>query len=232
MNPAPYLAIVFAGLAKAMNNSISNTELEEIQDIIKKFAVSAAVAGVVAGVVPGVASVAAALAQTGIVWATYVKINKVLGISMKENTAKFIGSAIVTNIVLNAGSLIATYTASAILSLIPIFGQMTSAAINGVVGYVIVYVAAIIYLKLITKLVKPDGSLNISETEDTKKIIADIVKESNLKDMIKEGRGAYKQAKADGSIDAAKNKEVSACPNCHAEVKPGQKFCMDCGTKL
>ena len=53
-----------------------------------------------------------------------------------------------------------------------------------------------------------------------------------LKDMIKEGRGAYKQAKADGSIDAAKSKEVSACPNCHAEVKPGQKFCMDCGTKL
>ena len=38
------------------------------------------------------------------------------------------------------------------------------------------------------------------------------------------------KAKADGSIDNAK--KHPKCPGCGAEVKPGQKFCSDCGTSL
>ena len=178
---------------------------------------------------PGFAGVAAALTQAGFVWATYVKINKTLGISMSENTAKFIGSAIVTNLITSAGAFVAVLIGSSIVSIIP-GAQVVSVAMNAALGYTIVYVSAIIYLKLITRMMQPDGTLKVSESDDTKHIIRDIIKESNIKDMVKEGKAAYKQAKKDGSLDKAKKAKI--CPKCGAEVKDGQRFCSECGTEL
>ena len=86
-------------------------------------------------------------------------------------------------------------------------------------GYTIVYVSAIIYLKLITRMMHPDETLNVSGSDDPKHIIRNIIKESNIKDMVKEGKAAYKQAKEDGSIDKAKN--AKRC-KCKSEVKEEQ----------
>lgn len=66
-------------------------------------------------------------------------------------------------------------------------------------------------------MMQPDGTLKVSESDDTKHIIRNIIKESNIKDMVKEGKAAYKQAKEDGSIDKAKY--AKKCPKCGAEVK-------------
>ena len=79
-------------------------------------------------------------------------------------------------------------------------------------------------------MMQPDGTLKVSESDDTKHIIRDIIKESNIKDMVKEGKAAYKQVKEDGSIDKAK--KAKKCPKCGVEVKDGQKFCSECGTLL
>ena len=209
-----------------MRNSLDGTKIEQIKNTIGDYAIAAAVASGVAGVAPGFAGVAAALTQAGFVWATYVKINKTLGISMSEHTAKFIGSAIVTNLITSAGAFVAVLIGSSVVSIIP-GGQVVSVAMNAALGYIIVYVSAIIYLKLITRMMQPDGTLKVSESDDTKHIIRDIIKESNIKDMVKEGKAAYKQAKKDGSFDKAKK-----CPKCGAEVKDGQKFCSECGHSL
>ena len=220
------LAKALQDLDKSMRHSLDGTKIEQIKDTIGDYAIAAAVASGVAGVAPGFAGVAAALTQAGFVWATYVKINKTLGISMSENTAKFIGSAIVTNLITSAGAFVAVLIGSSIVSIIP-GAQVVSVAMNAALGYTIVYVSAIIYLKLITRMMQPDGTLKVSESDDTKHIIRDIIKESNIKDMVKEGKAAYKQAKKDGSFDKAKN--VKKCPKCGAEVKDGQKFCSECG---
>lgn len=230
MNPTPYLYLAFKGLNEAMKGSLDGTQLESIKETINNFAIASALACMASGMIPGVAGVVAALTQAGFVWATYVKINKTLGISMSENTAKFIGSAIVTNIITNAGAMLLAYAGAAIISFIPILGQVAAVAICGALGYIIIYVAAVLYLMLITELMLPDGSLKVKEDDDTKHIIQDIIKKNHLEDIIKEGRNSYKKAKADGSLDKAKNNPK--CPGCGTDVKPGQKFCSNCGTAL
>lgn len=228
--PPGVLAKALQELDLSMRNSLDGTKIEQIKDAIGNYAIAAAVASGVAGVAPGFAGVAAALTQAGFIWATYVKINQALGISMSENTAKFIGSAIVTNLLTSAGAFVAVLIGSSILSLVPVLGQAASIALNAGLGYTIVYVSAIIYLKLITKLMQPDGTLKVAESDDTKHIISDIIKESNIKEMVKEGKSAYKQANEDGSIDRAMN--AKKCPKCGKEVKIGQRFCSECGNKL
>ena len=83
---------------------------------------------------------------------------------------------------------------------------------------------------MIVTYVNSDGTLKVSESDDTKHIIRDIIDEANLKDMVKEGKAAFKQAKADGSFNKAQ--KAKCCPKCKAEVKEGQKFCSECGNEL
>ena len=193
--PAGVLAKALQELDRSMRHSLDGTQIEQIKDCIGNYAIAAAVASGVAGVAPGIAGVAAVLTQAGFVWATYVKINQKLDISMSENTAKFIGSAIITNLVTNAGAFVAMLLGSTLLSFIPIAGTAAAIALNASLGYVLVYAAAVIYLKLITRMVQPDGTLHVAESDDTKHIIRDIIKDTDIKEIVKEGKEAYKQAK-------------------------------------
>lgn len=151
--PAGVLAKALQELDRSMRHSLDGTQIEQIKDCIGNYAIAAAVASGVAGVAPGIAGVAAVLTQAGFVWATYVKINQKLDISMSENTAKFIGSAIITNLVTNAGAFLVMLAGATLLSLIPVAGTAAAIALNASLGYVLVYAAAVIYLKLITRMV-------------------------------------------------------------------------------
>ena len=230
MNPTPILGKALQELDKAMQGTLDGTKISAIKDTIRGFAIAAALASAVAGLAPGIAGVVALLTQTGFVWATYVKINNTLGISMTKDTAKFLGSAIVTNIALNAGAFIGAVIAAGLLAFIPGLGSAASAAIDAAMGYVLIYAAAIIYLKLITHFVHPDGTVSITESDGTKDVIKDIVRESSMRDIIKEGRESFKEAKKDGSLDKAKANPK--CPNCGADIQQGQKFCSNCGLEL
>ena len=185
MNIAPFLAKGFMELDKAMQGTLNDTQISGISEDISKFALASAVASMAAAVSPGGGGIAAALAQTGIVWGTYVKINQTIGLSMSKDTAKFLGNAIITNIVTQYGMLLASHAVAGILSLIPVAGSTLAAAAEGAIGYCLIYAAAYIYIKLISRVIKPDGSIDVSDENSTKEIITEILKREDIKGVIK-----------------------------------------------
>lgn len=230
MNLSPLLYAALQQLDESAQRNLLGSRLDEIKLTIHRYAIYSAVASVASNVLPGMGALAAIVAQTTLVWTMYVKINRTLGVSMSENTAKFVGSAMLTNMATNAGAMIVAYAASAILAWVPFFGQAAAAVTEGALGYMVIYISAALYLRLLTKVMKATGSYELEETEDTKAQIKEVVKETNMKDLIREAKDSYKAAKANGEIDAAK--KHAKCPHCDADVTMGQKFCSNCGQPL
>lgn len=230
MNIAPFLAKAFAELDRAMQGTLNGTKIASISETISNYALASAVASMLAAVIPGGGGLVAALAQTGFVWATYVKINKTIGLSMSEETAKFLGNAIATNIITNFGALLVSHVLAGIISLIPIAGTTLAAASEAAIGYCLIYAASYIYLKLVSRVVKPDGSINVSDKESTKKTIEEIMRREDMKGLFKEGAKQFKEAKRNGDFEAAK--KAHNCPKCGTSYTPGDHFCSVCGHDL
>ncbi|MGM9740274.1 MAG: zinc-ribbon domain-containing protein [Candidatus Cryptobacteroides sp.] len=230
MNIAPFLAKGFMELDKAMQGTLNDTQISGISEDISKFALASAVASMAAAVIPGGGGIAAALAQTGIVWGTYVKINQTIGLSMSRDTAKFLGNAIITNIVTQYGMLLASHAVAGILSLIPVAGSTLAAAAEGAIGYCLIYAAAYIYIKLISRVIKPDGSIDVSDENSTKEIISEILQREDMKGVIKEGAKQFKEARKNGDLKAAVDRHT--CPACGSEYQKGDHFCTICGKDL
>ncbi len=232
-NETAILAKCFQELSRITNDAIDNSRIKNIKEAINAHAVMSAVAGGATAVLPGGAAVVATVVQTGFVWSLYVKISKELGISIRENKLKFIASAALTNITANAGMLIAGHAAATLLSFIPGFGSATSVIVEAMIGYVIIYVAAILYLQFITRLFKANnGRCNLSSMSDDelKNGIKKVSSEINMKEAIDEGKQAYNKAKKNGDFERAKNNPQ--CPNCKAILDKNVKFCSNCGLKI
>lgn len=228
MNVKILLYAAYSELEKAAKGFIKGSQLDAVVDVINRFAIYSAVASVVASV-PGIGGVIAMLSQTGLVWGTYVMINKTLGISMKENVVKFIGSAMLTNLATNAASYLVAYIGASILTILP-FGNVLSVALYGMMGYILIYASSVLYLNLLTKVMKAKGSFDLDDSDDTRKIIDNVVKNSDIKQIIKEGRETFKEKEKSGEFqDAIKNPK---CPICRNSIKKDQKFCSNCGYKL
>ena len=209
---------------------LSGEKRDEIIETIKEFAVYSAAAAIASNIVPEFGGLLGAVAQTALVWVLYVKINQVIGLEMSEKTAKFIGSAILTNITLNAGTLLLSYAGAVAVSFIPIVGQLASAAVEATLGYMLIYVAAVLYLIFLAKVFKEKGKVEVVGDPSEKKIIKKVISNTNLKDLLKEAKNNYKDAKKRGEIDkASKNLK---CPICGEPVDSKKKYCTKCGTKL
>jgi hypothetical protein len=228
MNVKILLYAAFKELEKASKGTLSGTKIESIADVINRFAIYSAVS-TAANAIPGVGSIITMLTQTGLVWGTYLKINETLGISMKENVAKFIGSAILTNISANAISYAAVYIAASLLSWLP-GANLLMIAFMAAMGYILIYVSALLYLKLLTEVMKAKGSFDLDDSDETKDLIKRVVKDTDVQGAIKEAQSVFDESKSSGEFDAAKNNMI--CPYCGETIQPEQKFCSMYGKPL
>lgn len=222
-------AVVYALCDEAFKH-LSGEKRDQIIDVIKEFALFSAAAALAGNVVPELGGILTAVAQTGLVWALYVKINDVIGLEMSKSTAKFIGSAILTNITLNAGTLLLSYAGAIAVGFIPVIGQFAAAGIEATLGYMLIYLAAVLYLIFLTKVFKEKGKVEITGDSGDKEIIKSVIKNTNLKDILNEAKNNYKAAKKNGDLDrASKNLK---CPVCGDPVDGKKTYCTNCGTKL
>lgn len=228
MNIKYLLYAALTELQKAAKGALEGTEIEVIADTINRFAIYSAVASAVA-MFPGPTGVIAMLSQCGLVWGTYLAINKHLGISLKEEVVKFIGSAVLTNLATAATTLVASYVGATILSWLP-FANLLAGVLIAAMGYVLIYLSAIVYLNILTKVMRVKGSFNIDQSQATKELIADVVNETDVKGIIKEGTQLFKEAYKNGEFKAARKNPT--CPYCGETLKEGQKFCSVYGHKL
>jgi hypothetical protein len=230
MNVAPILYAAIMSLQKSMNGMLSGTQIDQISEKIKRFAIASAVTTGISCTAPGAGAAIAVVAQTGLVWTLYVQINKTLGISIKENMLKFIGSAVLTNLINNFGSYIASYVLAGVASLFIGVGTAVAFLIGAAIGYVCIYTAAVIYLKLLTKFVGGDGSVKINDEKAAKDAVDDVFGNTDVKSAIEEAQSAFKDARRNGELRDARR--YPKCPACGKPITHEQKFCSNCGSNL
>lgn len=194
-----YIHAALKALEQASKDVISSQNIEKAGETIQGCAIIAAIAGVGSGWLPGAGSLVATGAWVAAIWGMYVKVNKDLGISIKDNVLKSLASAILTNILASAGSLILMLVAGFLLSFIPGVGSGGAMVIDGMIGYITVFASGVLYIKLLTKLFKAGKGFNIAENE-VKDAAKDIVNDSNISEILKEGKRAYKEDKKAGKF--------------------------------
>lgn len=194
-----YMKLALYALRDASRNLISQAQVDKAGDTIVACAIAAAIAGVGSGWLPGAGALVATAAWVAAIWTMYVKINKDLGISISENILKSLASAFLTNIIASAGALILAILASFVLSFIPLLGQAGAIAIDGLLGYITVFASGILYIMLLTKIMKAKGSFDISESE-AKSMADNISKESDISAIIREAKESFKKEKDKGTF--------------------------------
>jgi len=157
---------------------------QEIVDVVKlhsKLAVGSALIPV-----PG-ADVAAGAAN---IWTMYGRVNSKVGISIRDNVLKTIGSGVVTNL----ASYMAMAGLGSAIKAIPGLGTVTGTALMSASLYAVTLASGYIYVKALTLLAnKGNGSIDITQIDSA---VKDILKNKEvIKNFIKAAKSDFKNNK-------------------------------------
>lgn len=164
----------------------------EIVQCVIHHATAAATAAALEGVLPGAGSAIAAATSTGIIITMYVSLGKKLNVRLGHGTLKALASALVADL---AGAFAANLAGAAILSFIPGLGSLGSAAITGLTSFAYVYLAGLIYIKMVAAMLESGKSMNDLSEEELIKMAKKTTSTVNLKKAMNEIKSAYKSRK-------------------------------------
>jgi uncharacterized protein (DUF697 family) len=154
---------------------------QEIVDVVKlhsKLAVGSALIPV-----PG-ADVAAGAAN---IWTMYGRVNSKVGISIKDNVLKTVGSGVVTNL----ASYMAMAGLGSAIKAIPGIGTLTGTALMSASLYAVTLASGYIYVKALTLLAnKGNGSIDITQIDSAVKEI--LGNKEVIKNFIKAAKSDFK----------------------------------------
>jgi len=157
---------------------------QEIVDVVKlhsKLAVGSALIPV-----PG-ADVAAGAAN---IWTMYGRVNSKVGISIRDNVLKTVGSGVVTNL----ASYMAMAGLGSAIKAIPGLGTVTGTALMSASLYAVTLASGYIYVKALTLLANNgNGSIDITQINSA---VKDILKNKEvIKNFIKAAKSDFKNNK-------------------------------------
>ena len=179
---------------EAQEKGISVTA-DELMKIVKTHSAGSAASMMATGALPGVGSTIALGIEIGFVWSMYYRVCTKLGINVKKELLKSLGSAFVTNI---AGSIAAQLIAGTVLSIIPGIGTAGAAIVNGLMGYSITYYSGIIFMNLLVRVFKAGKSMGQYSAEELKRMMKQESEATSFREVKQEAKQAFKERKADG----------------------------------
>ena len=188
-----HLYHVLKALKEATEGVIKEEHLEKVETTIQTCAITAAATGVGGGMLPGVGGIVLTAASVAAIWTMYVRINKILGISIADNTLKSLASAMLTNIIAAAGAYILAIVAALAISLIPGLHFLAAPA-EALIAYIAVFTSGILYIKFLTNVFNAKGSFDFSDA-DIQQGAKKVVDTTNMHDMINDAKNAYNQDK-------------------------------------
>lgn len=188
-----HLYHVLIALKEATGEIFKENDLKKVETTIQACAITAAATGVGGGMLPGVGGIVLTTASVVAIWTMYVRINKILGISISENTLKSLASAMLTNIIAAAGAYILAIVATLAISLIPGLHFLATPS-EALIAYVTVLTSGILYIKFLTNIFKAKGTFDFGDSE-IKQGTKDVIDSTDMQSMIKDAKDAYKKDK-------------------------------------
>lgn len=164
----------------------------EIVQCVIHHATAAAAAAALEGVLPGAGSVAAAATSVGVIVKMYVSLGKKLNVHLGKGALKALASALVADL---AGALTANLAGAVVLSFIPGIGSLGAAALTGMTSFAYVYLAGLIYIKMVAALLKSEKPIDQMSEDELVKMAKKTTSTVNLKEAVKEAGAAYKKSK-------------------------------------
>lgn len=168
----------------------------DADDIVKSVinhAAAAAAAAALSGAVPGAGSTIAATVSIGIIVKMYISLGNMLGIHIGNGVLKALASAVVADL---AGSIVAILAVSTALSFIPGLGTLGAAGITALTSFCYVYLAGLIYIKMVGKILSSGKSVNKMTEAELKAAAKQASDSMDMKKAIKEATSAYKSNKS------------------------------------
>ena len=169
------------------------TQADDVVRAVIGHAATAAGAAALAGALPGAGSTAAAAVAVGAIVTMYVNLGNMLGSRLGKGLLKSLASAIVADL---AGSVAAALVVGTVLSFIPGLGTIGAAGIMGLTSFCYVYLAGILYIKMVTKIAKSGKSIEHMSEADIQRILRQETGGIDMKAAVKEAASAYKKNKA------------------------------------
>lgn len=168
---------------------------DDLVKIVKTHAAGAAASTMAIGALPGVGSTIASVIETSFVWSMYYRLCKKMGLNVKKELLKSLGSAVVTNI---AASVAASLIAGTVLSIVPGIGTMGAVAVLGLMGYSVTYYSGFLFMELLFRLFKAGKSVEQYSAEEIKSILKEAGNKTSFKELRQEAKEAFKHRKEDG----------------------------------
>ena len=162
-------------------------DIDEIAGIVQSHAVATSLSAAASGFIPGAGGVVAmGIACTSTI-TMYGRLAHAMGVRLNNGLIRAIASAVVADL---AAAVAATLAASAAISFIPGVGNMASSTIIAATNYGFVYLAGLIFIKLV-------ASLGVSRMErmsesEIKSAAKGIQREMDIKQAMKEAKASFK----------------------------------------
>lgn len=185
-------------VAQAQNRGV-NVSYDELMHMVKSHAAGAAASMMASGALPGVGSSIAAGIEISFVWSMYYRICTKLGLSVKKELIKGLGSAFVTNM---AAAIAGQLIAGTVLSIIPGIGTVGAAAVNGLMGYSVTYYSGVIFMNLLVRLFKAGKSMDTCTADELKRMLKQESDDTSFRQVKKEAQQAFKNRSADDVAEA------------------------------